>query len=113
MPKATEESNRIARNNAHAELRAYVSLGDRKGQWIAISKTAITLFFFNAGRTPARHFFAQFDLSGKGMPIRHIGRTAVIGGPEKGAIITEWQQGSDITGSEVATFQQTKTTNLA
>lgn len=62
--KAAEESNKIMRNNEHAELRAYVSLGDARGKWIEMSKEGITLFFYNAGRTPARHFFVQFDLEG-------------------------------------------------
>jgi hypothetical protein len=103
--KAAEESNRVARDNARADLRAYVSLGDKKGRLLTIYKGILTLFFYNTGRTPARHLFVQFDLDPNGTPFRHLERITIVGGWAKGGMVFS-PSGPEIPSGEVVSIAQ-------
>jgi hypothetical protein len=113
--KMAKESNQIAMQNSHADLRAYVSLGDKSGKWMTVTaKDTISLFFFNAGRTPARHLVDNFSVGQTGAPaeaskvtITHIERFEIVEGPFKGARITT-TAGSELSGREVLQLEQKK-----
>jgi hypothetical protein len=103
--EAIDGSNQIAENNSHADLRAYVSLGDKNGQWLQIAKHQVNLLFYNAGRTPARHFSVRVSIGQAGvkeqpLTITHIERIQIVSGWGKGGIVST-AGGSDVAGGEI------------
>jgi hypothetical protein len=59
------KANRLAHDNAIAQLRAYVALGNEQGKLadsvhVTPDGFTVALNFYNAGQTPAKHFSAKF-----------------------------------------------------
>jgi hypothetical protein len=109
---AMNAANLIAKQNLHADLRAYVSLGDTNGQWINRNQHKVTLFFHNAGRTSAKNFSVRYTVGQAGaqqsahMDIIHIERTQIVSGLGAGGIIEGG--GSEIDSGETLEWPDSK-----
>jgi hypothetical protein len=109
---AMNGANSIAKQNSQADLRAYVTLGDKDGQWIKRNKHQVTLLFHNAGRTPAKHFSARYTIGQAGAKqsshtdIVHMERTQIVSGFGAGGIISGG--GNEIDSGETLNWLDAK-----